>query len=78
MSHALTEAEVQEITQPIRDGGPISRLYATGEIQEDLFAALDEAAANEVNDERYKRIMDVVTYVQEAGERPPVAGWMAR
>ncbi|MCX5077755.1 hypothetical protein OG321_35390 [Streptomyces sp. NBC_00424] len=36
----LTDTDVREILRPHRDGGPISRLYATGEITEDTGPAL--------------------------------------
>ncbi|MFG2747992.1 hypothetical protein [Streptomyces xanthophaeus] len=75
MSDYLTDAEVRGIIRPLRDGGPISRLYATGEIQEDLIPALGVAAGLEEDDEQTERIMDVIQYAHHAGDRPPVRGW---
>lgn len=75
MSDYLTDAEVREVIRALRDGGPISRLYATGEIQEDLIPALGVLAGFEDDDEQTERIMDVIRYANRAGDRPPVRGW---
>ncbi|MEE6264927.1 hypothetical protein ACJ6WD_09630 [Streptomyces sp. VTCC 41912] len=77
----MTDSAVRETLRPHRDGGPISRLYATGEITGETIPALgvksgelDDAGDNEAAE----RLSDVIRYVDEAGERPPVRGWVAK
>ncbi|MEU0273188.1 hypothetical protein [Streptomyces sp. NPDC006307] len=77
----LTDDDVRAILREHRDGGCISRLYATGEIEEDtvpalgvLTSELDEAGRHE----EAEQVGDVIQYALDAGERPPVAGWVAR
>lgn len=60
-------------------GQPIRRFYETGEITEDLMTALGlRADLNADTEEERERLLDVVSYVREAGERPPVTGWADR
>ncbi|MEU9558010.1 hypothetical protein [Streptomyces fumanus] len=76
----LTEPQIRDILRPHRDGGPISRLYATGEIGDGLHTALDDLAATLLaadRDEQHEQILDVVRYVIAVGPRPPVARWVA-
>ncbi|MFI8201129.1 hypothetical protein ACIF6K_32175 [Streptomyces sp. NPDC085942] len=80
MTH-ITDADVRDILRPHRDGGPISRLYATGEITEGTVTAIGVAAdmlSLDAQDGESDRLEDVIDYVREAGERPPVAGWVAK
>ncbi|MEU3060664.1 hypothetical protein [Streptomyces subrutilus] len=77
----LTDTDVREILRPHRDGGPISRLYATGEITTDTIPALgvlsvelDERGEHETAE----RLGDVIGYANGAGERPPVKGWTSK
>ncbi|MGW6061681.1 MULTISPECIES: hypothetical protein [unclassified Streptomyces] len=78
---SLTDNDVRMILRPHRDGGPIARLYATGEITGNTVPALgvlslklDERGENETAE----RVADVISYADEAGERPPVRGWTAK
>ncbi|MFE4609986.1 hypothetical protein ACFRK5_16805 [Streptomyces niveus] len=77
----LTDNDVREILRSHRDGGPISRLYATGEITENtipalgmLSTALDEKGQHETAE----RVADVISYADSVGERPPVNGWTSK
>lgn len=77
----LTDQDVREVLRPHRDGGYISRLYATGEITGEtiptlgvLSSQLDERGGNE----EAERLADVIAYAREAGERPSVKGWLAK
>ncbi|MFE2977452.1 hypothetical protein [Streptomyces sp. NPDC059258] len=75
---SLTDSDVREILHPFRDGGVISRLYATGEIGETTFRTLGVLSSkldDQGKHETAERIADVLRYVDEAGERPPVKGW---
>ncbi|MFJ6729426.1 hypothetical protein ACIQPQ_31440 [Streptomyces sp. NPDC091281] len=77
----LTDARVRTILRPHRDGGPISRLYATGEIGPGLHTALTHLAATlyaDDRDEDCQQIQDVLRYVRAVGGRPPVNGWLNR
>lgn len=80
MSH-LTDERIREILRPHRDGGPISRLYATGEITTDTVPALGMHAhllEEEGEHEAADQVDDVLLYAQAVGERPPVDGWTAK
>ncbi|MDT0435656.1 MULTISPECIES: hypothetical protein [Streptomyces] len=70
----MTETQIRAIVRPIRDGGPISRFYATGEIQPGLIPALG-AATVDLDDTSADEVDDVISYVAAVGERPPVTGW---
>ena len=71
----LTETQIRDILRPHRDGGPISRLYATGEIGPDTIPELGVAAA-EFEGAEADRLDDVIRYAAAVGERPPVARWL--
>ncbi|MFJ9207510.1 hypothetical protein [Streptomyces sp. NPDC102264] len=78
---SLTDNDVRKILHPFRDGGVISRLYATGEITEDTIPALgmlsvelDEMGQHETAD----WVADVISYADSVGERPPVKGWTSK
>ncbi|MFF4179702.1 hypothetical protein [Streptomyces sp. NPDC001750] len=61
--------------------GPISRLYATGEITYDLLTALGMLFSGLDGDGEHdeaERIGDVVAYIAAVGERPPVTGWVRK
>lgn len=80
MDH-LTDADVRAILRDHRDGGPIARLYATGEITEDTIPAiglrlveLEERGEHETAE----RLGDVIRYALAAGERPAVRGWTGK
>ncbi|WP_411102424.1 hypothetical protein [Streptomyces sp. cmx-4-9] len=78
MSDYLTDAEVRDILRPLQDDGPVGRLYATGEIADELMLELTALASPEGGgDEQADRIMEVIQYVTRAGYRPPVKGWTA-
>ncbi|MFB6955232.1 hypothetical protein ACFCXP_36935 [Streptomyces niveus] len=77
----LTDNNVREILRSHRDGGSISRLYATGEITESTIPALgmlsvelDEMGQHETAE----RVADVISYADSVGERPPVNGWTSK
>lgn len=76
----ITQAEIRDILRPHRDGGPISRLYATGEITSDTIPALGVLAAS-LEDSGHQpqadRVDDVIRYARDAGERPPIPRWTA-
>ncbi|MBG7704790.1 hypothetical protein HCJ76_43695 [Streptomyces sp. MC1] len=77
----VNDAQVREILREHRDGGTISRLYATGEITEETIPALGRLIFNleqQGLDEDAERVADVVTYAHEVGERPPVDGWVGK
>lgn len=70
---AASDEDVHTILRPHRGGGPISRLYATGEINYDLltaFGMLTSRLHADGEHEEAERIGDVVTYTFAAGERP--------
>ncbi|MFJ1657195.1 hypothetical protein [Streptomyces anthocyanicus] len=73
------DTQVRDIIRPHRDGGPISRLYATGEITDDTVPALG-LCSSELEDqgrhEEADQVDDVLAYVVEAGNRPPVDRWI--
>lgn len=76
----MTDAQVRDIIRAHRDGGPISRLYATGEISTDTIPALGIAAGLlELDGQQAEseRLDDVIRYARDAGERPPVTRWLA-
>ncbi|MFI2434660.1 hypothetical protein [Streptomyces sp. NPDC018693] len=78
---AVNDAQVREILREHRDGGAISRLYATGEITEDTIPALGVLTYDleqQGRDEDAERVGDVISYAHEAGERPPVDGWVGK
>lgn len=80
MDH-LTDDLVRDILRSHRDGGPISRLYATGEITEDTIPALGVHSAMLEQDGRQdaaEPVNAVILYARDAGERPPVAGWTGK
>ncbi|GHA94561.1 hypothetical protein [Streptomyces chryseus] len=77
----LTDDHVRTILKQHRDGGPISRLYATGEIEADTVPALGMLSTQLEEDGRHEdaeQLGDVIGYALSAGERPPVAGWVAK
>ncbi|MGI5451293.1 hypothetical protein ACQEVM_37125 [Streptomyces sp. CA-243310] len=77
----LTDTDVREILRPHRDGGPISRLYATGEITDDTVPALGMLSVELDEQELHEsgeRVGDVIAYARGAGERPPVNGWTSK
>ncbi|MFI1185768.1 hypothetical protein [Streptomyces californicus] len=72
---ALTnsDAEVHDILHGHRDSGAISRLYATGEITEHTATAVGVAADHLDLDAQHLeavRLLHVLDYVREVGERP--------
>jgi hypothetical protein len=76
----VNDARVRDIIRAHRDGGPISRLYATGEISPDTIPALGVAAGLlELDGQQAEseRLGDVIRYARDAGERPPVPRWLA-
>jgi hypothetical protein len=80
MDH-LTDDLVRDILRPHRDGGPISRLYATGEITEDTIPALGVHCVMLEQEGRHSvadPVNAVMLYARDAGERPPVAGWTGK
>ncbi|MEU9033769.1 hypothetical protein AB0D45_02475 [Streptomyces sp. NPDC048352] len=77
----LTDDDVRAILREHRDGGTISRLYATGEITEDAVPVLGMLSTQLEEDGRGEdadRVGDVLDYVVAAGERPPVTGWVGK
>lgn len=77
----LSDSDVRDILKPHRDGGPISRLYACGEITDEtipalgvLAACLDMAGASTAAE----ALFSVVRYARDAGVRPPVRGWVGK
>jgi hypothetical protein len=77
----LKDQDVRDILRPHRDGGAISRLYATGEITEGTYPALGMLTVVLEEDrlhEEAERIGDVMSYVAAVDERPAVAGWVAK
>ncbi|MDG9687870.1 hypothetical protein QC334_34950 [Streptomyces sp. DH18] len=80
MTH-IDDAAVREILRPHRDGGLISRLYATGEISPTTILTIGAVADKLHMDGRhaeFDRLTDVIDYAREAGERPPVKGWVTK
>ncbi|MFF8696182.1 hypothetical protein ACF08W_28625 [Streptomyces sp. NPDC015144] len=79
---ALTDREVRARLRAHQDGGPISRLFETGEITEETFIALAGVCADRCDrdgrDEEAEQVMDVAEYVQAVGERPAVPNWSTR
>jgi hypothetical protein len=76
----MRDTQVRDVIRPHRDGGPVSRLYATGEITADTIPALGVLAATldeEGRHEEAERLGDVIRYARDAGERPPVTRWLA-
>ncbi|MBK3639522.1 hypothetical protein [Streptomyces sp. MBT33] len=77
----LTDHDVRARLRAHQDGGPISRLFETGEIVEETFVALgmraDQCEA-EGQAEEAEQVTDVVEYVSTVGERPPVPNWPTR
>jgi hypothetical protein len=74
----LNDQDVRDILREHRDGGPISRLYATGEITEYTIPAIHKRVgelAYEDQDEEAERLQDVIGYVLAVGARPAVARW---
>ncbi|MFJ8386208.1 hypothetical protein ACIQ9Q_17115 [Streptomyces sp. NPDC094438] len=60
------------------DGGAIGAFVGTGEITEELFPALDSAAArleDQGDHEEARKVAAVITYAMEARGRGPVPGW---
>ncbi|MEW2633354.1 hypothetical protein AB0903_17280 [Streptomyces sp. NPDC048389] len=77
----LTDEDVRTILREHRDGGAISRLYATGEIAEDAVPVLGMLSTQLEEDGRGEdaaRVGEVLGYVLAAGERPPVTGWVGK
>ncbi|MFD7070376.1 hypothetical protein ACFV97_24435 [Streptomyces sp. NPDC059913] len=78
---SLTDDDVRTILRDHRDGGTVSRLYATGEITADTIPALGVLSV-ELDDrgehETAERVADVIAYADSAGERPPVKGWTSK
>ncbi|WP_199570544.1 hypothetical protein [Streptomyces murinus] len=75
----LNDQDVRDILRAHRDGGPISRLYATGEITEHTVPAINKRAGElfyEDQDEEAARLHDVIEYVTAVGARPAVARWV--
>lgn len=76
-----TDNKVRTVLRAHQDGGPISRLYETGRIDEDLFPAID-LRINEVEDQgdhtEAGKLTAVLDYACTAGERPEVANWVNR
>ncbi|MFE9906436.1 hypothetical protein [Streptomyces achromogenes] len=62
----MKDVQVRCILRHHRDGGPISRLYATGDL------TLDGRDADA------DQIRDVIDYVNQVGARPAVSGWTSR
>ncbi|MFK0159047.1 hypothetical protein ACIQVK_44135 [Streptomyces sp. NPDC090493] len=78
---ALTDHEVRARLRAHQDGGPISRLFETGEITDETFAALGMRAdqcEKDGQDEEAEEVTDVAEYVQTVGERPAVPNWPTR
>ncbi|MBA0054327.1 hypothetical protein E0L36_26790 [Streptomyces sp. AJS327] len=76
----LSDAEARERVRPYLEpkfGEPIRRFYDTGEITEGLIPALG-VRSTDLDDPEAERLLDVVSYVRDAGERPPVTGWASR
>lgn len=77
----INDQAVREILRPHRDGRHVSRLYATGEITTDtipVLGALADRLYVEGQHEESERLYDVISYTHQAGERPPVRGWVAK
>ncbi|MER8030675.1 hypothetical protein ABTZ78_17150 [Streptomyces bauhiniae] len=74
----MNDAQIRDILRPHRDGGPISRLYATGEITEGVALALGFRAF-ELEERglhgQADLLGDVIAYVQAVGFRPPLRRW---
>lgn len=80
MMHIDDDA-VREMLRPHRDGGLISRLYATGEINGNTVLTIGAVADQLYLDGQhteFDRLTDVIDYAREAGERPPVNGWVTK
>ncbi|MFJ2783698.1 MULTISPECIES: hypothetical protein [unclassified Streptomyces] len=78
MSHRMADAEVRAILRPHRDGGPVSRLYAAGEITPETRTALGRlfVALRRAGDQRSaNQVLDVLAWVYDIGERPSPPGW---
>lgn len=76
----MNDAAIRDIIRPHRDGGSISRLYTTGEIDTDTIPDLGLLAHTldqEGHHEEAEQIGDVIAYARDAGERPPVTRWAA-
>ncbi|MER5304575.1 hypothetical protein ABT039_34625 [Streptomyces lasiicapitis] len=77
----LTDRQVREALRPYQDGGTLSALFETGEITEDTISALGVAMQNRdqlAEDQEADTLGDVLSYVDAAGERPPVPNWPTR
>lgn len=77
----LTDDDVRTILRAHRDGGPLSRLYATGETTSATVPAIGMAAADLEDDGRHQEadpLWDVLEYVTAVGDRPPVTGWTGK
>jgi hypothetical protein len=75
----MTDTQVRDIIGPHQGGGPISRLYTTGEIDDDTIPALgltEAELADAGRDEEADQIGDVIRYVRDAGPRPPLTRWI--
>ncbi|MFJ7419792.1 hypothetical protein ACIQXD_14425 [Streptomyces uncialis] len=77
----LSDHDVKSALRPYQDGGPISRLFETGEIGNDTFPALSQAAERlegQGDHEGAETLGDVISYAAAAGDRPPMTGWPTR
>ncbi|OKH90486.1 hypothetical protein [Streptomyces uncialis] len=77
----LTDHDVRALLRAHQDGGPISHLFETGEINDDTFPALSQAAerlTEQGDHEGAETLCDAISYAAAAGDRPPVAGWPTR
>jgi hypothetical protein len=77
----MTDAQVRAIIEPHQNAGPIHRLHATGEIDDDTIPALgllEAELAEQGRDVEADRISDVIRYVRDVGSRPPLTRWIYR
>lgn len=77
----VNEQQIRDTLRPHLDSGPISRLYATGEITEHTVPALQNLIANLAcndRDPQADQVGDVITYAIQVGARPAVTRWTKR
>ncbi|MFD3904107.1 hypothetical protein HXS80_16020 [Streptomyces sp. CB04723] len=77
----LSDHEVRERLREHQDGGVISALFETGEVGEGIETALSlrmDALEDDGRHDDAERLGDVLTYVCDVLDRPPVANWVNR
>ncbi|WP_274031220.1 hypothetical protein [Streptomyces sp. MMBL 11-1] len=77
----LSDHEIRERLRGHQDGGVISALFETGAIRPGIEAALSlrmDALEDEGKHVDAERLGDVLTYVCDVMDRPPVPNWVNR